>query len=59
MAKKNEKLSKSKLIAEIDETLQALNLLRSALEGDPTRKQEDLENYRNQFYGLVNKGKQK
>ena len=52
-----EKLSKKKLLLEMDEKLQSLNLLRSALEGDPARKQEELENYRKQFYALINKKK--
>ena len=56
---KSEKLSKSKLLSEIDETLQALNLLRSALDGDASRKQEDLERYREQYLALVTKNKKK
>jgi hypothetical protein len=37
----------------MDEKLQALNLLRSAMQADPSRKQEDLENYQRQFEELL------
>lgn len=51
---KSGKLTKSLLIKEIDGKLQALNLLRSALQADPSRKNADLVNYQRQFYELVN-----
>ena len=38
---------------EIEDKIQSLNLLKSALQGDPSRKQEDLENYKKRFYELV------
>jgi hypothetical protein len=53
MAIRKEKLTKAALIREIDLKLQALNLLRSALAADPSRKQEDLENYRRQFLEMT------
>jgi hypothetical protein len=52
-----EKITKKKLLQEMDEKLQELNLLKSALEGDSSRKQEDLDNYKKQFYTLINKKK--
>jgi phage terminase large subunit len=52
-----EKLTKKKLLQEMDEKLQELNLLKSALEGDPARKQEELQYYRKQFYSMINKKK--
>jgi hypothetical protein len=52
-----EKLTKKKLLHEMDEKLQELNLLRSALEGDPARKQEELQYYKKQFYAMINKKK--
>jgi len=52
-----EKITKKKLLQEMDDKLQALNLLRSALEADAARKQEELESYKKQFYLLINKKK--
>lgn len=52
-----EKITKKKLLQEMDEKLQALNLLRSALEGDPARKQAELDSYKKQFYAIINKKK--
>jgi len=52
-----EKITKKGLLSEIDEKLQSLNLLKSALEKDQSRKQEDLDNYKKQFYLLINKKK--
>jgi hypothetical protein len=49
------KITKAVLLKAIDEKLQALNLLRSALQGDPSRKQEDLDNYEKQFRKLFAK----
>jgi hypothetical protein len=52
-----EKITKKKLLQEMDQKLQELNLLKSALESDSSRKQEDLDNYKKQFYTLINKKK--
>ena len=51
------KLTKSKLLEEMDDVLQRLNLLRSALEGDPARKQEEIQKYKKLFYEIINKKK--
>ena len=51
------KITKKKLLEEIDEKLQQLNLLKSALANDQSRKQEDLDNYQKHFYELINKKK--
>jgi hypothetical protein len=51
------KITKKKLLEEMDEKLQELNLLKSALESDPARKQEELEYYKKQFYAAINKKK--
>ncbi|HTJ51572.1 MAG TPA: hypothetical protein VL443_19065 [Cyclobacteriaceae bacterium] len=60
MATKNSKqITKKQLLIEIDDKIQSLNLLKSALQGDPSRKQEDLENYERRFYELVNYSKKK
>jgi len=48
-----EKITKKDLLRAMDDTLQQLNLLRSALEKDSSRKQEALENYKKQFNALV------
>jgi hypothetical protein len=53
-ARKESKLSKSQLLQEIDEKLQDLNLLRSALQGDSSRTQDALQTYQQKFYELVN-----
>ena len=52
-----EKITKKKLLQEMDATLASLNLLRSALEADPARKQEELDSYKKQYYALINKKK--
>jgi hypothetical protein len=59
MARAKEKLTKAGLLKALDEKLQSANLLRSALQADPSRKQEDLENYHNQFIELFNLDKKK
>ncbi|HEY8937075.1 MAG TPA: hypothetical protein VIM65_17730 [Cyclobacteriaceae bacterium] len=60
MAAKNPKsITKKQLLIEIDDKIQSLNLLKSALQGDPSRKQEDLENYRQRFYELFTYSKKK
>jgi hypothetical protein len=48
-----EKITKAALLKAMDEKLQDLNLLRSALQADQSRKQEDLDNYRKQFLELM------
>jgi len=53
-ARKESKLSKSQLLQDIDEKLQDLNLLRSALQGDTSRTQDALQMYQQKFYELVN-----
>jgi hypothetical protein len=53
-ARKESKLSKSQLLREIDEKLQDLNLLRSALQGDVSRTQDALHMYQEKFHELVN-----
>lgn len=53
-----DKITKKKLLNMMDDKLQQLNLLRSALNGDPARKQEELEAYKKKFEALlVNKNK--
>jgi hypothetical protein len=52
-----EKLTKKRLLQEMDSTLQQLNLLRSALEADPARKQEELQYYKKQYYAIINRKK--
>jgi hypothetical protein len=59
MAKAKEKLTRASLLKAIDEKLQAVNLLRAALNADPSRKQEDLENYHRQFVDIFNLDKSK
>jgi len=53
----SEKLVKSKLIKEIEEVHQDLNWLLSALKGHGSPKQEELQDYRDRFYTLINKKK--
>ena len=52
-----EKMTKKRLLQEMDEKLQSLNLLRAALEADPARKQSELDSYKKQFYTIINKKK--
>jgi hypothetical protein len=60
MATNNSKsITKRQLLIEIDDKIQSLNLLKSALQGDPSRKQDDLEDYKRRFYELVNYSKKK
>lgn len=49
MKKESSKLTKAQLLKEIDEKLNALNLLRSALAVDPDRTQANFEMYRKRF----------
>jgi hypothetical protein len=51
------KITKKKLLEELDEKIQQLNLLKSALQSDPSRKQEDLDNYKKHFWELINRKK--
>jgi hypothetical protein len=53
-ARKESKLTKSALLKEIEEKLQDLNLLKSALQGEPSRTQDALEMYQEKFHELVN-----
>ena len=48
-----EKLTKKDLINMIDEKIQALNLLKSALQGDRSRKPEMLQDYKDKFDDLM------
>jgi hypothetical protein len=45
--------TKKELIDQIDEKIQALNLLKSALQGDRSRKPEMLEEYNQKFQDLL------
>jgi len=58
-APKKDKLTKAALVKAMDEKLSGLNLLRSALQADQSRKQEDLENYQKQFEDLMQLKKRK
>jgi hypothetical protein len=51
------KLTKKQLLQQMDEKLQALNLLYSALQNQSNPKQEDLENYQKQFNAQIGKKK--
>ena len=48
-----EKLTKKELINRIDEKIQALNLLKSALQEDRSRKPEMIEDYKDKFYDIL------
>jgi hypothetical protein len=54
-----EKITKSKLLKEIDEKLASLNLLRSALAAEQSLKQENLQMYQTHFNELFNLTKKK
>jgi hypothetical protein len=58
-AQKKDKLTKAVLLKAMDEKLSDLNLLRSALQADQSRKQEDLEHYQKQFMELMQLKKRK
>jgi hypothetical protein len=47
---------KTKLLNEIAAKIQALNLLLSTLKADRSRKPDALEEYRKQYYELLNPG---
>lgn len=57
MAEKKKKLTKAGLLKEMDMVLQDLNLLRSALQADASRKQEDLDTYEKQFSEVLKRSK--
>lgn len=50
---KSSKVTKKQLLHDIDMKLNALNLLRSALQVDPSRKEETLVDYANRFDELL------
>jgi hypothetical protein len=52
-----EKLTKKELIDMIDEKIQALNLLKSALQGDRSRKTEMIKDYKDKFYDILESDK--
>ena len=52
-----ENLTKKKLMNLIDEKIQALNLLKSALEGDRSRKSEMINHYKDKFYDILGSDK--
>jgi hypothetical protein len=47
------KSTKKDLVDQIDEKIQALNLLKSALQGDRSRKPEMLEEYNQKFVDIL------
>jgi hypothetical protein len=51
------KLTKSALLKEIDFVLSDLNLLKSALQGSPHPKQQELDDYKKRFYEIINRKK--
>lgn len=53
-----QKLTKKELIDKIEEKIQSLNLLKSALQGDRSRKPEMLQDYKDKFDDLMD-GKKK
>lgn len=57
MAKRTVKLTKSGILAMVEEKLQELVLLKSALMADPARKQEDLQNYLDRYEHIIEKKK--
>jgi hypothetical protein len=54
-----EKITKLKLLKEIDEKLQSLNLLRSALDAEKSLTQDNLQMYQTHFHELINLKKKK
>jgi len=54
MAKKKT-TDKKALLNEIEEKIQALNLLKSTLQSDRSRKEETLDEYRKKFIELLRK----
>ena len=53
------KITKAQLMRQIDEKLSDLNLIKSALQVDPSRTQENLLNYQTRFLELVSEKKVK
>jgi hypothetical protein len=49
-----DKITKKKLMDEIEEKIQALNLLKSALQEDRSRKTETLKDYQDKFDDILN-----
>ncbi|HEY5825524.1 MAG TPA: hypothetical protein VIT44_14210 [Cyclobacteriaceae bacterium] len=51
------KITKAQLMKQIDEKLADLNLLKSALQVDPSRTQETFLNYQNRFQEIISEKK--
>jgi hypothetical protein len=51
--KESDKVTKAQLMKLIDEKLTALNLIKSALQVDPSRTQETLLNYQKRFEEVI------
>lgn len=52
------RLTKAKLLTQLDEKIQNLNLLKAALQAESHLKQADLENYKKRYDEIVGgKGK--
>lgn len=49
------KITKAKLLTQIDETLQSLNLIKSALQAEAHPKQADLAEYKKRYEALLKK----
>jgi hypothetical protein len=53
------KITKAQLMRQIDEKLADLNLLKSALQVDPSRTQETFLNYQTRFQEIISEKKGK
>jgi hypothetical protein len=53
------KITKAQLMRQIDEKLTDLNLIKSALQVDPSRTQETLLNYQTRFLEIISEKKGK
>ena len=53
------KITKAQLMRQIDEKLADLNLLKSALQVDPSRTQETFINYQTRFQEIISEKKGK
>jgi len=51
------KLTKAKLLVQLDEKIQSLNLLKAALQAESHLKQADLANYKKRFDDIVTKSR--
>ena len=51
------KLTKAKLLAQLDEKIQSLNLLKAALQAESHLKQADLSGYKKRFDDILIKSK--